>query len=40
MDYLEFFPSIVAWVPFNEAWGQFDTDEVTCRSKGARPPTE
>jgi hypothetical protein len=22
------FPSIVVWVPFNEAWGQFDTDEV------------
>lgn len=21
------FPCIVAWVPFNEAWGQFDTDE-------------
>ena len=22
------FPSIVVWVPFNEAWGQFDTDQV------------
>ena len=22
------FPSIVVWVPFNESWGQFDTDEV------------
>lgn len=22
------FPSIVVWVPFNEAWGQFDTEEV------------
>ena len=22
------FPSIVVWVPFNEAWGQFDTDAV------------
>ena len=22
------FPCIVCWVPFNEAWGQFDTDEV------------
>ncbi len=22
------FPCIVVWVPFNEAWGQFDTDEV------------
>jgi hypothetical protein len=23
------FPSIVCWVPFNEAWGQFDTVDVT-----------
>src|SRR5690625_5394437 len=23
------FPSIVVWVPFNEAWGQFDTDAIT-----------
>ena len=22
------FPCIVSWVPFNEAWGQFDTEEV------------
>lgn len=22
-------PSIVVWVPFNEAWGQFDTEKVT-----------
>ena len=22
-------PSVVVWVPFNEAWGQFDTEEVT-----------
>ncbi|SEI82619.1 Glycosyl hydrolases family 2, TIM barrel domain [Cyclobacterium xiamenense] len=22
------FPSIVVWVPFNEAWGQFDTEEI------------
>jgi len=22
-------PSIVVWVPFNEAWGQFKTDEIT-----------
>lgn len=24
-----FFPCIVAWVPFNEAWGQFKTEEIT-----------
>ncbi len=23
------FPSIVVWVPFNEAWGQFRTEEIT-----------
>jgi len=28
MGALDFFPSIVAWVPFNEAWGQFDTDRI------------
>lgn len=25
----KFFPSIVVWVPFNEAWGQFKTGEIT-----------
>lgn len=29
MDYLMPYPSIVAWVPFNEAWGQFKTREIT-----------
>jgi beta-galactosidase/beta-glucuronidase len=29
MDDLYNFPSIVAWVPFNEAWGQFKTVEIT-----------
>jgi hypothetical protein len=24
----KFFPSIVVWVPFNEAWGQFKTTEI------------
>ena len=28
MDALRFFPSIGVWVPFNEAWGQFDTETV------------
>ena len=23
-----FFPSVVVWVPFNEAWGQFDTEGI------------
>lgn len=28
MDYLYSYPSIVIWVPFNEAWGQFKTKEI------------
>ena len=29
MDAFHHFPSIVVWVPFNEAWGQFKTKEIT-----------
>lgn len=29
VDACRFFPSIVVWVPFNEAWGQFKTNETT-----------
>ncbi|MBW8684812.1 glycoside hydrolase family 2 protein [Chitinophaga rhizophila] len=29
MDALHNYPSIVVWVPFNEAWGQFKTVEIT-----------
>ena len=29
MKDLHNFPSIVVWVPFNEAWGQFETREIT-----------
>jgi Glycosyl hydrolases family 2, sugar binding domain/Glycosyl hydrolases family 2, TIM barrel domain/Glycosyl hydrolases family 2 len=28
IDHLSFFPCIVGWVPFNEGWGQHDTNEV------------
>lgn len=28
LDHLRFFPSIVVWVPFNEGWGQHDTNEI------------
>jgi beta-galactosidase/beta-glucuronidase len=35
---LQTFPSIVVWVPFNEAWGQFDTDEILAEV-GALDPT-
>ncbi len=34
---LKSFPSIVAWVPFNEAWGQFDTDEVLAEAAAMDP---
>lgn len=29
MEQLHNFPSIVTWVPFNEGWGQFKTEEIT-----------
>lgn len=29
MDALHNYPSIVMWIPFNEAWGQFKTVEIT-----------
>ncbi|MDW7694888.1 glycoside hydrolase family 2 TIM barrel-domain containing protein [Flammeovirgaceae bacterium SG7u.111] len=32
-----FFPSIVVWVPFNEAWGQFKTVEITEWTKKLDP---
>ena len=28
IDHFGFFPSIVAWVPFNEGWGQYDTGRI------------
>jgi beta-galactosidase/beta-glucuronidase len=28
IDFLYNFPSIVVWVPFNEGWGQFETEEI------------
>ncbi|MDR0714789.1 MAG: beta-galactosidase [Bacteroidales bacterium] len=28
MDLCDSHPSVVVWVPFNEAWGQFDTEKV------------
>ena len=30
-------PSIVVWVPFNEAWGQFDTEKVVAWTKAYDP---
>ena len=28
IDHLRFFPCIVVWVPFNEGWGQHDTNDI------------
>lgn len=39
MDQLMNYPCIVVWVPFNEAWGQFDTRQVaafTCEKDPSR----
>ena len=38
MDALSFFPSIGVWVPFNEAWAQFDTETVA-EWTAAKDPT-
>ncbi|WP_348822874.1 glycoside hydrolase family 2 protein [Flavobacterium aestuarii] len=37
MDELYSYPSIVVWVPFNEAWGQFKTVEITEWTKNYDP---
>ena len=37
MDYLYSYPCIVAWVPFNEGWGQFKTVEITDWTKQHDP---
>jgi beta-galactosidase/beta-glucuronidase len=37
MDHLYSYPSIVVWIPFNEAWGQFKTVEITEWTKNHDP---
>jgi beta-galactosidase/beta-glucuronidase len=37
MNEFRFFPSIVVWVPFNEAWGQFKTTEITKLTRDLDP---
>jgi beta-galactosidase/beta-glucuronidase len=37
MDYLYSYPCIGVWVPFNEAWGQFKTPEITEWTKSYDP---
>jgi len=38
IDALENHPSIIMWVPFNEGWGQYDTERITAWTK-QRDPT-
>lgn len=37
MDYLYSYPSVAVWVPFNEAWGQFKTEEIVNWTKSYDP---
>lgn len=37
MDLCISYPSVVVWVPFNEAWGQFDTEKVANWTKAYDP---
>lgn len=37
VEYLYNVPSLAAWVPFNEGWGQFDANKVTAMIKNADP---
>ena len=37
IDAFKTFPCIVSWVPFNEAWGQFDTEEVVKFTRAQDP---
>lgn len=37
IDYLYNVPSIAAWVPFNEGWGQFDANRITSLIKEKDP---
>ena len=37
IDALRNHPSIVMWVPFNEGWGQYETEKVRGVGEGARP---
>ena len=37
VDHLKFFPCIVVWVPFNEGWGQHDTNDILKQVKAWDP---
>ena len=37
IDNLKFFQCIIIWIPFNEAWGQFDTEKIVNFTKNQDP---
>jgi len=37
IESLQFFPCIVMWVPFNEGWGQYDTERIAAWTKSLDP---
>ena len=37
IDHLKFFQCIIVWIPFNEAWGQFDTEKAVEFTKEKDP---
>lgn len=37
IDARKMFPCVVVWVPFNEAWGQFETEKAAAFTKAADP---
>ena len=37
MDFASPYPSVVVWVPFNEAWGQFKTEDISDWTKSYDP---
>lgn len=37
IENFQFFPCIIMWVPFNEGWGQFDTERIAALTKELDP---
>jgi len=37
IEAFQFFPCIVMWVPFNEGWGQYDTERIAAWTKALDP---
>jgi len=37
IENFQFFPCIIMWIPFNEGWGQFDTERIAALTKQLDP---